>query len=75
MALLGWGAYPHTVKAQSWTFAVLGDQRDASSYGINQTIVEAMAAQIASQNPAFVLAGGDQIRGMVDLKCDPLAEQ
>ena len=34
-----------------------------------------MAQQVASQNPAFVLAGGDQIRGIVDQTCDPLAEQ
>jgi len=74
-ALLGWGAYPNIVKAASWSFAVLGDQRDVGSYGINQPIVTAMAAQIASQTPAFVLAGGDQIRGMVDSTCDPLAEQ
>jgi outer membrane autotransporter protein len=62
--LLGWGAYPNAVKAASWSFAVLGDQRDDGSYGINQDIVEKMAAQIASQNPAFVLCSGDQIHGI-----------
>ena len=64
-ALLGWGAYPNTVKAASWSFAVLGDQRDLGSYGINKDIVEKMAAQIASQSPAFVLCGGDQIHGII----------
>ncbi|PIU53040.1 MAG: hypothetical protein COS90_08375 [Deltaproteobacteria bacterium CG07_land_8_20_14_0_80_60_11] len=75
LVLLNWGTYPNTLKADSWSFAVLGDQRDAGSYGINKPIVEAMAQQVASQNPAFVLAGGDQIRGIVDQTCDPLAEQ
>ena len=56
-ALLAWGAYPHTIKAASWSFVYMGDQRDEGSYGINQPIVAAMAKQIASLNPAFVLQG------------------
>jgi outer membrane autotransporter protein len=75
LSLVAWGAVVELAAAASWSFAVLGDQRDAASYGINQPIVEAMAQQIASQNPAFVLAGGDQIRGMVDQICKPLPEQ
>jgi hypothetical protein len=61
---MAWGAYPHTVKADFWSFAVLGDQRDEGSYGINQPIVAAMAAQIATQSPVFVLCAGDQIHGI-----------
>jgi outer membrane autotransporter protein len=55
----------------------MGDQRDTGSYGVNKPIVEAMAQQVASpsQNPVFVLCGGDQIRGMVDQTCDPLPDQ
>jgi outer membrane autotransporter protein len=75
MALLGLGLTAEVGAAESWSFAVLGDQRDAASYGINQPIVDAMAQQVASQNPAFVLAGGDQIRGIVDSICKPLPEQ
>jgi outer membrane autotransporter protein len=62
-ALLGWGAYPYTVTAAPWSFAVFGDQRDLGSYGINQVIVEKMAAEIQTKNPAFVLCAGDQIHG------------
>jgi len=75
LSLVAWGAVVELAAAASWSFAVLGDQRDKGSYGINKPIVEAMATQIKSQNPAFVLAGGDQIRGIVDQTCDPLAEQ
>ncbi|MDP3182804.1 MAG: hypothetical protein Q8M54_08320, partial [Desulfobaccales bacterium] len=62
-ALLGWGACPNIVQAASWSFAVLGDQRDDGSYGINKTIVEKMAAEIKSKSPDFVLCAGDQIHG------------
>lgn len=50
--------------AASWSFAVLGDQRDKGDYGINQEIVEKMAAEINSKSPAFVLCAGDQIHGI-----------
>lgn len=75
-ALLGWGAYPNTVKAAPWSFAVMGDQRGDHNTSINQPIVAAMAAQIASQSPAFVLCGGDQIHGIVPNECNiPLPTQ
>ncbi len=64
MALLSLGAIAELGEAASWSFAVLGDQRDDGSYGINQPIVAAMAAQIATQSPAFVLCAGDQIHGI-----------
>jgi autotransporter-associated beta strand protein len=64
MVLLGWGACPHIVTADPWSFAVLGDQRDQGDYGINQEIVEKMAAEVAKKNPLFVLCAGDQIHGI-----------
>jgi outer membrane autotransporter protein len=64
IALLALGATVEFGAAASWSFAVLGDQRDEGSYGINKDIVEKMAAEIASKNPAFVLCGGDQIHGV-----------
>jgi outer membrane autotransporter protein len=74
-ALLGWGAYPNTVKADPWSFAVFGDQRDEGSYGINQVIVEKMAAEIKTKNPAFVLCAGDQIHGVNSERGIALADQ
>ncbi len=70
LVLLSWWAYPLTVKADPWSFAVLGDQRDDGHTGVNQPIVSAMAAQIATQNPAFVLGGGDQIHGVINTAND-----
>ena len=75
MVLIAWGGYPPSVEATSWSFAVMGDQRDLGSYGINQPIVAAMAAQIASQNPAFVLCAGDQIHGIDREGQAPLPDQ
>ena len=59
------GATVQLAAADSLTFAVLGDQRGAGSDSINTDIIQKMAAQIAGQNPAFVLCGGDQIHGIV----------
>ena len=75
MVLLGWGGYPQSVEADSWSFVFMGDQRDDSSYDINQPIVSAMAKQIASLNPApaFVLCGGDQIHGVIQSGGRPFA--
>jgi len=64
IALLAIGATVEIGAAQPWSFAVLGDQRDQGTYGINQEIVEKMAAEIAKKNPAFVLCAGDQIHGV-----------
>jgi outer membrane autotransporter protein len=74
-ALLGWGAYPNTGKAAPWSFAIMGDQRDKGSYGINQEIVEKMAAEIAKKTPAFVICAGDQIHGIDREGQAPLADQ
>ncbi len=62
-ALLSWGAYPDTVKAASWSFVYMGDQRDDGATGVDYDVVNAMAAHIATLNPApaLVLLGGDKI--------------
>ena len=52
-------------EAAPWSFAVLGDQRDANgAVGINTPVVQAMANDIAqNRGVSLVLCGGDQIHG------------
>jgi hypothetical protein len=64
MALLALGPAAGMAAADSWSFAVLGDQQSLSSTGVNTPITTAMALQIATQNPAFILCGGDNILGV-----------
>jgi hypothetical protein len=54
----------------------MGDQRGDDNKSINLPIVAAMAAQVASLHPDFVLCGGDQIHGIVPNECNvPLPTQ
>lgn len=52
-------------EAAPWSFAVVGDQRDANgAVGINTPVVQAMASDIFyNQGVSLVLCGGDQIHG------------
>ena len=76
IALLSWCPSPQVATAASWSFAVMGDQRGDGNTSINTDIIQKMSAQIASQNPAFVLCGGDQIHGIVPGECNiPLPDQ
>jgi autotransporter-associated beta strand protein len=52
-------------EAAPWSFAVLGDQRDANgAVGINAPVVQAMASDIFyNRGGSLVLCGGDQIHG------------
>jgi autotransporter-associated beta strand protein len=53
-------------EAAPWSFAVIGDQRDATGdAGINTPVVQAMANDIyQNQGVTLVLCGGDQIHGI-----------
>ena len=55
-------------EAGPWSFAVVGDQRDADgTVGVNAPVIQAMAKDIALNRGVFlVLCGGDQIHGDSD---------
>jgi autotransporter-associated beta strand protein len=52
-------------EAAPWSFAVIGDQRDANgTAGVNAPVIQAMAQDIAqNRGVSLVLCGGDQIHG------------
>jgi autotransporter-associated beta strand protein len=51
-------------EAAPWSFAVVGDQRDADgSTGVNGPVIQAMANDIHQRGVFLVLCGGDQIHG------------
>ena len=58
-------SFSSLAEAAPWSFAVLGDQRDANgAVGINTPVVQAMASDIFyNRGVSLVLCGGDQIHG------------
>ena len=58
-------SFSSLAEAAPWSFAVLGDQRDADgSTGVNAPVIQAMANDIAlNRGVSLVLCGGDQIHG------------
>ncbi|MHB8067161.1 MAG: metallophosphoesterase family protein [Desulfobaccales bacterium] len=57
---------PSLAEAAPWSFAVVGDQRDADgTTGINTQVIQSMANDIAqNRGVSLVLCGGDQIHGI-----------
>ncbi len=58
-------SFSSLAEAAPWSFAVLGDQRDADgTVGVNAPVIQAMANDIAqNRGVSLVLCGGDQIHG------------
>ncbi len=76
MALFALGTTVESGAAASWSFAVVCDQQDKDgSYGINKEIVDKMVVELQSRNPAFILAGGDEIHGVDRHGQIPLIDQ
>lgn len=57
-------SFSSLAEAAPWSFAVLGDQRDADgTVGVNTQVIQAMANDIHNRGVFLVLCGGDQIHG------------
>lgn len=63
-ALVALSGFAHAASA-SWSFAVLGDQRDNNgTAGVNTAVIKAMVKDINSRGVTLAVLGGDQIHGI-----------